>query len=247
MGHSSSVLAVAFSPDGTRLATGTNIKMAWVWDPNTGQELTRIAHDESVRAVAFSPDRTRLATGSDDRTRVWGLNLERQLPIAADVLFAGRLSDREVAELVHEFKTFGLTVELREVSPRRMLGEIAWLALLAVPLKPFYDQLAEDFAADAHKRLKTLAGKILHRRSPPPAEAEAPRILVLQDTGTGAQVVLEPDLPDEAYQQLLSFDLATIRRGPLHYDRHHHRWRSELDEADSDSAPAPPPDCRWSR
>jgi hypothetical protein len=47
-----------------------------------------------------------------------------------------------------------------------------------------------------------------------------PRVLLLQGSTTGIQVVLEPELPDDAYQQLLAFDLATIRRGPLHYDRH---------------------------
>jgi hypothetical protein len=57
-------------------------------------------------------------------------------------------------------------------------------------------------------------------------------VLLLQDSTTGIQVVLEADLPDEASQKLLALDLSTIRRGPVHYDRHHHRWRSELDEAE---------------
>lgn len=53
----------------------------------------------------------------------------------------------------------------------------------------------------------------------------------LQDSATGIQAALEPDLPDEAYQQLVSFDLTAIRHAPLHYDRHRGRWRSEVDEA----------------
>jgi hypothetical protein len=57
-------------------------------------------------------------------------------------------------------------------------------------------------------------------------------MLVLQDAATGVQVVIEPDLPDESYQQLLALDLSTIRHGPVHYDRHQRRWRSELDEAE---------------
>jgi hypothetical protein len=58
-----------------------------------------------------------------------------------------------------------------------------------------------------------------------------PLVLILQDKTTGVQVVLEPDLPDEAFEQLLVFDLAAIRRGPLHYDQRRRQWRSELDEA----------------
>ena len=61
--------------------------------------------------------------------------------------------------------------------------------------------------------------------------AEQPRPLVLQDTASGLRVVLEADLPDTAYQQLIGLDLAKFQLGPLHYDRQQRRWRSELDEA----------------
>ena len=55
--------------------------------------------------------------------------------------------------------------------------------------------------------------------------------LVLQDTSSGPQVVLEADLPDAAYQRLVGLDLSRFRLGPLHYDRRRRHWRSELDEA----------------
>ena len=64
--------AVAFSPDGTRLATGSSDKSARVWDAASGQKLLEVRHDKWVEAVAFSPDGTRLATGSSDKSaRVW--------------------------------------------------------------------------------------------------------------------------------------------------------------------------------
>ena len=159
------------------------------------------------------------------------------MPLTADVLFAGKLSAEEAAQLAQEFETVGLTADLREVSPRRSIGDIAWLVLAAVPLKPFFDQLAKDTATDAYQRLHSLVGKICHGRQP--QAAESPKVLLLQDSTTGVQIVLEPDLPAEAHQQLLTFDLTTIHRGPLHYDRHRRQWRSELDEADR-SISAPP-------
>ena len=70
LSHEHLVWAVAFSPDGTRLATGSEDRMARIWDPASGQELVRLSHDLGVRAVAFSPDGTRLATGSHD-AQVW--------------------------------------------------------------------------------------------------------------------------------------------------------------------------------
>jgi hypothetical protein len=58
----------SFSPDGTRLATGSFDNRALVWDAASGQELLEVRHAEPVAAVAFSPDGTRLATGSLDRS-----------------------------------------------------------------------------------------------------------------------------------------------------------------------------------
>jgi hypothetical protein len=76
--------------------------------------------------------------------------------------------------------------------------------------------------------------RVLPRR----ASANRPKpVLALQDTVSGVQVVLEPDLPAESYRQLLTFDLSTVRHGPLHYGLHRLRWRSELDEERSTVIP----------
>ena len=58
--HGGSVNAVAFSPDGTRVATGSGDGSARVFDAATGAELARLDHDGPVNAVAFSPDGTRV-------------------------------------------------------------------------------------------------------------------------------------------------------------------------------------------
>ncbi len=64
--------AVAFSPDGQRVATASEDNTARVWEAATGREVARMAHDDIVTAVAFSPDGQRLATASVDNTaRVW--------------------------------------------------------------------------------------------------------------------------------------------------------------------------------
>jgi WD40 repeat protein len=67
------VYRVAFSPDGTRLATASLDRTAKVWDAASGEELLRLyGHTNRVLGIAFSPDGTRLATASMDRTaKVW--------------------------------------------------------------------------------------------------------------------------------------------------------------------------------
>ena len=77
--HEGSVRAVAFSPDGTRVATGGD-GAAQVFDAATGKQLARLDHEEAVRAVAFSPDGTRVATASfDHSTRVFNAATGKQL------------------------------------------------------------------------------------------------------------------------------------------------------------------------
>ena len=65
--------AVAFSPEGTRVLTGSNDNTARLWEAATGKVVATLAgHAGAVRAVAFSPDGARVLTGSEDNTaQLW--------------------------------------------------------------------------------------------------------------------------------------------------------------------------------
>ena len=69
--HLDWINSVAFSPDGTMIASGIDytIKLCNL----EGQELkTFEGHKEWVNSVSFSPDGTMIASGSDDKTiRLW--------------------------------------------------------------------------------------------------------------------------------------------------------------------------------
>ena len=69
------VHAVAFSPDGRSLATGSNDPAGYVqlWDCQTGQRIKVFTgHDDAVLSVAFSNAGSRLLTSSYDKTaRLW--------------------------------------------------------------------------------------------------------------------------------------------------------------------------------
>lgn len=72
-GHANSVTSVAFSPDGSRVLTGSDDRTAKLWSAASGAELLTISgHSDRVASVAFSPDGATIATGSADASaRTW--------------------------------------------------------------------------------------------------------------------------------------------------------------------------------
>ncbi|NET59627.1 MAG: hypothetical protein F6K47_26805 [Symploca sp. SIO2E6] len=74
-GHTNSVNAVVFSPNGQILASGSKDKTIHLWDVSTGELLYHWqAHSDSVLDLAISPDGQTLASGSADGTvKIWQL------------------------------------------------------------------------------------------------------------------------------------------------------------------------------
>eukprot|EP01104_Vermistella_antarctica_P012122 TRINITY_DN3455_c0_g1_i1.p1 TRINITY_DN3455_c0_g1~~TRINITY_DN3455_c0_g1_i1.p1 ORF type:complete len:489 (+),score=18.48 TRINITY_DN3455_c0_g1_i1:60-1469(+) len=72
-GHTEAVLSVQFSPDGTKLASGSGDTTVRLWDVETATAKKQLrGHTDWVLCVAWSPDGKKLATGSNDNTiRIW--------------------------------------------------------------------------------------------------------------------------------------------------------------------------------
>ena len=78
-----SILNVAYSPDGTLIATADSVGGVYLWGAEDGRlQMSCQGHSYWVWAIAFSSDGTLLATGSEDQTvRLWDVATGRCLHI----------------------------------------------------------------------------------------------------------------------------------------------------------------------
>lgn len=100
--HTGAVTDLAFSANGSRLATGSADGTVRVWDPHTGEQLLVLrGHSAAVSSVSFSPDGSRLASASRDGTvRVWALDLDDLAEIAEREL-TRTFTDEECRQYLH--------------------------------------------------------------------------------------------------------------------------------------------------
>ncbi|CAE7150245.1 unnamed protein product [Rhizoctonia solani] len=89
-GHTNNVSSAQYSPDGTRIVSGSHDKTVHIWDTQSATSIfgPLEGHTNWVRSVAYSPDGTFVASGSGDTTiRIWDVTTQSDSPQASIITF----------------------------------------------------------------------------------------------------------------------------------------------------------------
>ncbi len=155
-GHTSTVVALAFSPDGDKLASASFDQTAKLWDMSTGREIRDFkGHTAGLNNVAYSPDGKHLATASHDGTmKVWNtggrqeaLALRGHQAEVVSVAFSG--DSKRLASLSADG-----SVKVWEPISGRLLLSLAWPGVSRLGFRPASSSLLLGWASDG-KVVKT--------------------------------------------------------------------------------------------
>ncbi len=168
--HNNAVSAIAFSPDGKFMISGSWDRTVRMWDAESGVELSRFdpPFKDGVSSVAISPDGKLLAAGGMDRTlRLWDLVTKKQIfesPEQENTVISlafspdGRSLAAAAASTVHVWAVASQKETMAMNVPRGWMHQIAFSPDGKIIAAGGSDRSIHLWYADSGKPLGDLAG-----------------------------------------------------------------------------------------
>jgi dipeptidyl aminopeptidase/acylaminoacyl peptidase len=158
-GHTDTVNGVAFSSDGTRLASASNDRTIRLWDVETGIQQTTINTENMILSVAFSPDGKTLASGAwGDYVKLWDVQTGKELSFRGQ----GNVQSLAFSPDGKHLAAAGDTVTLWDVQTGASLAELRGESVAFSPdgsiLATTSDDLVWLWDAETGEALATLIG-----------------------------------------------------------------------------------------
>ncbi len=116
VGHTEPVDSVAFSPDGSTLASGSRDRTVRLWDVLTWKPTRTLAgHTDSIDAIVFSPDGSTLASKSRDKIiRLWDVHTGQPLQTLEGLQLGSRNNKVRLWDAHTGETAFTLSAEFRQ-------------------------------------------------------------------------------------------------------------------------------------
>jgi len=151
-GHDEIIISVAWSPDGTLLASDSEAN-AKIWDSQTGALITTLqGHDEIIFSVAWSPDGTQLACGTNNGA----INIWSSLKVPLQNYFYKEIN-KDPKFRIEKKMLFVILMALKEPNRRLLLEDVVrqGAGLTLQELKAIRDSFPQN--------IRNLIGKLLVR------------------------------------------------------------------------------------
>jgi len=128
----------------------------------------------------------------------------------------------DVAAVREAFNEAGLMATVRPSYKRKGIGDFPWVVMISVPLMAFLTGFANAAGKDAYDKLKKPVCAIWAKRTKNSGTSGS---FTIVDTKSGVSVLLDPDIPGDAYDALAKLDIDSLRgTGVLKYDKDEKRW-----------------------
>lgn len=140
-----------------------------------------------------------------------------------EVLLDSSASADEVTAVREVFNDAGLMVTVRPSYKRKGVGDFPWIVIISAPLTAFLTAFAAAAGKGFYKELKKLVHSIRSKRT---KTSGTRGDFIIIDSESGIWILLNPDIPEDAYRALAELDLdAFLGSGVLKYDNDEKEWQ----------------------